>query len=247
MPHDQDTNDRFGVPDQLIIDVIKAHRGIIRDGCYVPTRHEVSTLEPSRLAWILLGWWWESPSELIPTDEQVAASVEILRQRPDAGSPPVRDLIAQAPPPAGTDSDDQNDQGRREFKSIDQLEISDRRRLTGTALRGFWRLARRWCLTDDEQLILLGISSKSTLLRWRKGKVIALRRDTFERLSLLFRIFRALHQLFGGARADEWIRLPNKARLFGGRSALDHMLGGSTKDLYDTCDYLDGVLNGWLG
>ena len=89
------------------------------------------------------------------------------------------------------------------FESIDQLEISDRRRLTGTALRGFWGLARRWRLTDDEQLILLGISSKSTLLRWRRGNVMALRRETFERLSLLFRIFRALHQLFGGARADE--------------------------------------------
>ena len=133
------------------------------------------------------------------------------------------------------------------LKSIDELDLADRRRLTGAALRGFWSLARRWSLSDDEQLILLGISSKSTLLRWRRGDVMALRRDTFERLSLLFRIFTALHQLFGGARADEWIRLPNKARLFGGRSALDHMLGGSTKDLYDTCDYLDGVLTGWLG
>ena len=133
------------------------------------------------------------------------------------------------------------------FKSIDQVELSDRRKLTGAALRGFWSLARRWALSDDEQLILLGISNKSTLRRWRRGNVMALRRDTFERLSLLFRIFRALHQLFGGARADEWIRLPNKAPLFGGRSALEHMLSGSIKDLYDTCDYLDGVLSGWLG
>lgn len=133
------------------------------------------------------------------------------------------------------------------LKGIDQLELADRRRLTGTALRGFWRLAHRWCLTDDEQLILLGISSKSTLLRWRRGNMTALRRITFERLSLLFRIFTALHQLFGGALADEWIRLPNKAPLFGGRSALEHMFSGSIKDLYDTCDYLEGVLSGWLG
>lgn len=111
MPHDQDTNDRFGVPDQLIIDVIKAHRGIIRDGCYVPTRREVATLKPWPLAWMLLGWWWESPTELIPTDEQIAECVEILRQRPDAHTRAIQDLIAQAPPPAGIEPDDQNDRG----------------------------------------------------------------------------------------------------------------------------------------
>lgn len=112
MPDNQNPNDRFGVPDQLIIDFIKAHRGIIRDGCYVPTRHEVATLKAWPLTWMLLGWWWESPSELIPTDEQVAASVEILRQRPDADSSIIQDLIAQAPPPAWTDPDDQDDRGQ---------------------------------------------------------------------------------------------------------------------------------------
>lgn len=111
MPDDQDPNDRFGVPDPLIIDVIKAHRGIIRDGCCIPTRHEVATLKPWPHAWMLLVWWWEAPSELIPTDEQVAASVEILRQRPDADIRLIQDLIAQAPPPAPAAPDDRNDRG----------------------------------------------------------------------------------------------------------------------------------------
>lgn len=111
MPDDQNPHDRFGVPDQLISHIIRAHRGIIRDGCYVPTRQEVATLKPWPLAWMLLGWWWESPSELIPTDEQVAACVEILQARPDAQSRAIQDLIAQAPPPDGSAADDRTDQG----------------------------------------------------------------------------------------------------------------------------------------
>lgn len=132
------------------------------------------------------------------------------------------------------------------LKSLDELTLFDRRRLTGPGLRGFWSLARRWSLSDDEQLILLGVSSKSTLRRWRRGNVMALRRETFERLSLLFRIFTALHLFFDERRADEWVRLPNKAALFGGRSALELMLSGRIEDLYDICAYLEGALSGWF-
>jgi hypothetical protein len=105
-----DQNDRFGVSEQQIIDVMKSHRGIIRDGCYVPTRAEVASWPPERPHWHILGWWWESPSELIPDDGQVAAVVEILRNRPDADSPAIQAIIAQAPPPdmTGPGSDDEN-------------------------------------------------------------------------------------------------------------------------------------------
>lgn len=99
MAEDQDPNDRFGIPTQRIIDVMNDHRGLIRDGCYVPTRHEVATWSAELLWWHLLGWWWESPSELIPTDEQIAACVDVLRGRPDADSKGIKDIIAQAPPP----------------------------------------------------------------------------------------------------------------------------------------------------
>ena len=44
-----DTQGRFGIPEQLIIDVIKAHADLIPDGCYVPTRHEVATWPADRL------------------------------------------------------------------------------------------------------------------------------------------------------------------------------------------------------
>jgi hypothetical protein len=103
MPSEDNPNDRFGIPDQLIIDVMRAHRGLIRDGCYVPTRQEVANWTTERLHWHILGWWHESPSELIPSDEQVAAVVAVLRARPDAESKEIQDIIAQAPPPKSGD------------------------------------------------------------------------------------------------------------------------------------------------
>jgi len=93
--------DRFGIPEERIIAVIKAHHGVIRDGCCIPTRREVATLDTQRLEWILLGWWWESPTELIPNDQQVADVLAILRARPDAQSAEIQRIIAQAPPREG--------------------------------------------------------------------------------------------------------------------------------------------------
>lgn len=91
--------DRFGVPDERIIEVILAHGGMVRDGCYVPTRGEVAEAPAEKLWGWLMGWWWESPAELIPTDEQIADAVAILRARPDAATPDIQKIIAQAPPP----------------------------------------------------------------------------------------------------------------------------------------------------
>lgn len=92
-----DNDDRFGVPEARIVEVIRKHRGIIRAGCYVPTRREVATASPERVHGWLLDWWWESPSELIPTDEQVAAAVAILKARTDAYNPLIQAVLAQIP------------------------------------------------------------------------------------------------------------------------------------------------------
>ena len=94
----KDPSDRFGIPDERIIKVIKAHDGVYRVGCYIPTRHEVATMEPKLLASILIDWWWESPTGLIPTDDQVAEVLQVLRSRPDADSPEIQGIIQEAPP-----------------------------------------------------------------------------------------------------------------------------------------------------
>ena len=66
-----------------------------------------------------------------------------------------------------------------------------------------------------------------------------------ERLSYLFGIYAALQILLPvGERADEWVRKPNAAPVFGGRSALERMLGGQVADLYVVRHYLDAQRGG---
>lgn len=90
-------DDRFGIPISRIHEVIRSHAGIMRFGCYVPTRQEVATKDPAWLWSVLIDWWWESPSELIPTDQQVADVISILVGRPDAATQAIKKIIAEAP------------------------------------------------------------------------------------------------------------------------------------------------------
>lgn len=94
-----DPSDRFGIPHERIIEAIRAHANIWRDGSYIPTRSEVAEAPAEKLWNWLLGWWWESPAELIPTDAQIADVIAILLARPDAASAEIQRIIAQAPPP----------------------------------------------------------------------------------------------------------------------------------------------------
>ncbi len=112
------------------------------------------------------------------------------------------------------------------------------------ALRTFFRLAEAWSLSVAEQTTLLGIA-RTTLYQWKQGRVAPLERHLLERLSHLFGIYAALHILFPVAsRADAWLRKPNAAPLFGGRSALDRMLGGQVADLFVVRQYLDAQRGG---
>lgn len=112
------------------------------------------------------------------------------------------------------------------------------------ALRTFWKLAEAWELSATEQATLLGVG-RTTLYQWKQGKVGSLDRHQLERLSYLFGIYAALQILFPLARrANEWLRKPNAAPLFGGRSALDRMLGGQVADLYVVRHYLDAQRGG---
>ena len=112
--------------------------------------------------------------------------------------------------------------------------------LGGPALRTFFNLAKAWDLSEQEQMKLLGLNSRSTLHAWKSGRVSKVSRDTLERISYLLGIFKAINILLPDIRrADEWLRLPNKAPLFGGRSALDRMTTGNIGDLYVVRQYLD--------
>jgi hypothetical protein len=112
--------------------------------------------------------------------------------------------------------------------------------LGGAGLRAFMNIAEAWGLTVAEQLKLLGIASRSTYFKWRRERNPRLPGDTLERLSYLLGIYKSLQILLPDPKiADQWVRKPNSAPTFGGRSALDRMLSGQVADLYVVRQYLD--------
>lgn len=113
------------------------------------------------------------------------------------------------------------------------------------ALRTFFRIAQAWGLSNDEQQKLLGCG-RTTFFDWKAGRIKAgLDAATLERLSHVFGIYAGLQILLPiPERADAWIKKPNTAPLFGGRSALERMLAGQVSDLFVVRQYLDAQRGG---
>lgn len=119
------------------------------------------------------------------------------------------------------------------------------RKVSSPALRTFFRIADAWKLSNKEQITLLGNPPKSTYFRWKQAEGVVLPKDTLERISYIFGIYSALQVLLPKAEAaDAWIKKPNAAPIFGGRSALDRMLSGQVGDLYLVRQYLDAQRGG---
>jgi len=107
-------------------------------------------------------------------------------------------------------------------------------------LRTFFRIAQAWGLSASEAMVLLGLRSRSTYHVWKDGKSGPLPRDTLERISYVLGIYNALQMLLPtDEAADAWMRKPNAAPPFGGRSALERLLSGNVADLYEVRRYLD--------
>ena len=103
----------------------------------------------------------------------------------------------------------------------------ERARLSGSALKGFFRLAERWRMRDDDAKQLLGGITNGPFYEMKKDPAHrVLDADTLLRISYLLGIFRALNVLHGKALADDWISLPNTNRIFGGGTPLGYMIRG---------------------
>ena len=112
----------------------------------------------------------------------------------------------------------------------------------GAMLRAAVNLFRLWGLTDAEAAMLLDLPAR-TYARWKAGNVGRMGRDTKARLSNLMGIHKALRLVFKEPqRGYAWVQAGNAA--FGGRSALEVMLGGELTDLMRVRRYLDAE-RGW--
>jgi hypothetical protein len=103
-------------------------------------------------------------------------------------------------------------------------------------------LFRLWGVTDEQAATILDLPRR-TLARWKAGEIGRIGRDGKARLSNLLGIHKALRIVFrDAARGYAWIGAANAA--FGGRSALDVMLGGELTDLMRVRRYVDAERGG---
>jgi hypothetical protein len=112
--------------------------------------------------------------------------------------------------------------------------------LGSAALTAFFNITAAWHLGAEEERVLLGSPPRSTFFKWKCDRAARLSADTVERISYVMGIYKALHILLPTQEgADAWVKKPNTAHGFGGKSALERMLAGRVVDLADVRRYLD--------
>lgn len=123
--------------------------------------------------------------------------------------------------------------------------------LSRPALKAAFKISDLWDLDERQLSIVLGHVPRSTLRRWRalvrsdRMARVTLAHDQIERISYLLGIYKALHILLPRPElADGWVKAPNKAPGFDGRTALDVMCQGSITDLQSVRRYLDAQRGG---
>lgn len=115
------------------------------------------------------------------------------------------------------------------------------------AAKTFFNIAAAWKMDVAEQQAALGGISKQTIYNWRAHPERArLTNDQLDRVSYLLGIYKALHIIFTRPeQADSWMRKPNAAPPFGGKSAADLLSSSRMEDLIRVRRYLDGVRGAW--
>ena len=117
---------------------------------------------------------------------------------------------------------------------------------SGPALRTFFNICHDWDLNNTETQTILGVTADSTFYKWKKYPDQAnLSKDTLERISYVFGIYKALQILLPDRSiADQWIHFPNMHPLFNGKKPIERMLSGQIADLYEVRRHLDSQ-RGW--
>ncbi|UXI02718.1 MbcA/ParS/Xre antitoxin family protein [Photobacterium sp. TY1-4] len=103
----------------------------------------------------------------------------------------------------------------------------------------------KWSCTQAQQMALLGLSSRSTLNKYRSHPESAkVSNDLLERMSYILNIHKCLRILFSAEESVyQWVQKPNAHPFFAGRSAMDVMIQGKVVDLYQVASRL----NAWRG
>ena len=99
-----------------------------------------------------------------------------------------------------------------------------REQLSGSAIKGFIKIAAKWDLTESQARGLLGGIASSTFHAWKsEPNAQKLSQDTLFRISLVIGIYKALLIYFGEEWADRWVTLENRLRsMFAGIAPIEY-------------------------
>jgi len=128
---------------------------------------------------------------------------------------------------------------------IDFAAREERKRLSPSALKAFFNIVELWHVRDEEARRLLGGVSNGPYYEMKKtpeGRVLDA--DKLLRISYLIGIFKALNILHSEALADDWVRLPNTNRIFGGTTPLAYMTKGGVPAMQTVRRLLDARREG---
>ncbi len=125
------------------------------------------------------------------------------------------------------------------------MSKKQRERLSPSALKAFFRIVDHWGVRDEDARQLLGGVTNGPYYEMKKSpEDRVLDADTLLRISFLIGIFKALNILHGQKLADEWIRLPNTNRIFGGATPLAYLLKGGLPAMQTVRRLLDARRGG---
>jgi len=112
-------------------------------------------------------------------------------------------------------------------------------------LRAFFRIIEQWSVRDEDVRTLLGGVANEPYYAIKKApENQALDADTLLRISYVIGIFKALHISHSKSLANEWVRLPNANRIFGGATPLAYMLSGGIPAMQTVRKLLDAQVDG---
>jgi hypothetical protein len=127
---------------------------------------------------------------------------------------------------------------------VDLSSKAERERLSPSAVRAFFNIVARWGIRDEDAKLLLGGLSNGPYYEMKKNPDRTLETDRLLRISYLIGIFKSLNILYSKKLADQWIRLPNTNRIFGGQTPLDYLIKGGLPAMQTVRRLLDARRGG---
>ncbi|PSW06235.1 MbcA/ParS/Xre antitoxin family protein [Photobacterium lipolyticum] len=114
-----------------------------------------------------------------------------------------------------------------------------------TVLPVVFNILDKWSCTQAQQIAILGLTSRSTLNKYRSHPESAkVSKDLLERMSYILNIHKCLRIMFTAEDSIyNWVQKPNTHPFFAGFSAMDVMTQGRVVDLYQVASRL----NAWRG